>query len=390
MPDFQKKKILYLVTLSELGGAQRYVRDLATRLPAGEFSVAVAAGGEGPLLSELAQSGVTVFPIAHLVREIAPFKDWTASREIRRVIKRWQPDVLHVNSSKAGVLGTISARATPATRVIYTAHGFVFNEPLPKWRRKVYRIAERRTARGKDVLICVSQADRQSALHWNIAPTEKLTTIHNGIDPSAIRFYPVQKAREILAQHAKPRSLNSKLLVGTIANLYPTKGIRDFIAAAAMVVQKIPGTTFIVIGEGSERPALESLIHRYGLNDTFHLLGAIPDAARLLPAFEVYVNASHKEGFPYSLLEAMAAQRPIAATAVGGVPEMLRDGNEGLLVPPGQPVALNNAIVQLLQNRAQAQTFGHAAGQRVGHEFTLSQMIEKTAACYRRVLERTQ
>ena len=261
-------KILYVVTQSEMGGAQRYVRDLATALSRHDFMVGVAAGEGGPLLAQLAAVNVATFPLKHLQRRIETFNDLTAVHELADLIKRWQPDLVHLNSSKAGVIGGLAARRSGTRcRVVYTAHGFVFNEPLPGWQRALYRVAERRSASWKDVILCVSEADRQSAIAARIAPPGKLVTIHLGIGAAAGERAPAE-ARDRLRERGVPPE---GLLVGTIAHLYPTKGLLDLISAAAQTVRQTPAT-FLIIGEGTQRTLLTEKIRAAGLERSVLLL----------------------------------------------------------------------------------------------------------------------
>lgn len=376
-----KRKILYLVTSAERGGAQRYIRDLALALDARQYLVAVAAGGRGGLLEDLQARGIRTYPLQHLRREISPWHDVVAIREITRLCATLEPDVLHLNSSKAGVLGAVAAQRLKIPLVVYTAHGFVFTEPLAAWRRWLYRELERSSARRIDRIICVAEADHQSALAYRIAPEKKLITIHNGIAVDALNFLTRDQARHRLATHYHLPTTDYQL-IGTIANLYPTKGLETLLTAAAAIMPKRPDTHVIIIGHGRERQHLQAVIRHLGLADRCHLVGGIPNAAGLLPAFTLYVNSSTKEGFPYSVLDAMAAGLPIVATAVGGVPEMIRDGQEGRLVPAGDGAQLAAAMVELLVNPARAEQFGHAARRRVRLEFTLQRMIEQTLACY--------
>ena len=377
--------ILFLATIAELGGAQRYIYDLASNLFAPAFAVTVAAGGDGPLFSTLAQRNIATQTLRHLRRAISPLHDLAAIFEIRRLLKRLKPDILHLNSSKAGVLGSLAAYGLPI-RVVYTAHGFVFNEPLPRWLAATYRILERKTAKYKDVIICVSEADRQAALTCGIAPRQELVTIHNGI-AAALDFYPKEKARQILSTTYYLPLTTFKLLIGVVANLYPTKGIGDFVAMAERISVKHPGATFVVIGEGQDRPVLERTISKHRLRDIVFLVGAIPEAAKLIPAFDLYCVTSKKEGLPYAILEAMAAGLPIVATAVGGVPELINDQRTGELVPAGDVAALSHAVEDLLQDPTRAQQLGQAARERVRRKFSLAAMVEQTIACYQRILK---
>ncbi len=385
MSNSRPTKILYLVTLAERGGAQRYVRDLARALDPAQFSVAVAAGGSGSLKDFCQAQGISFTALTYLRREISPWQDCRAIGEIARLLKELAPDILHLNSSKAGVLGALAARRARGIKVVYTAHGFVFGEPRGAMQRWLYRLAERSTAARKDLIICVSEADRQLALQTRLAPPEKLVTIHNGIDADAITFFSQDQAQTAIKKLCQLPTANCQL-IGTIANLYPTKGLADVITALPEVLRRFPGVQLVVIGEGPERPALERQIQALGVATSCHLAGEVADAARLLPGFDVYLSSSLKEGFPYALLEAMAAKRPIAATAVGGVPEMIRANEEGLLVSPGQPVKLASAVIQLLEDPSLARTLGAAAFRRVRQEFTLQRMVEQTATAYQKIL----
>ena len=166
---FQTTRILYLITQSEFGGAQRYIFDLATNLPAEKYQIAVAAGSNEELFSRLREYNIKTYRLKNLIREINPLKDLTAYFEIKKLLKEIKPDILHLNSSKAGVIGAMAGRHIGIKKIIYTVHGFVFNEPLPKWKKLFYLITEKFSARYKDKLICVSEFDRQIGIKKNIS-----------------------------------------------------------------------------------------------------------------------------------------------------------------------------------------------------------------------------
>ena len=377
-----RTKILYVVTQSDWGGAQRYIFDLASGLSSDQFETAVAAGGSGDLFSKCESVDIPVIRLKKLVRPIHPIKDILAVAELRRLFKTLRPDVVHLNSSKAGVTGALAARMAKVPKVVYTAHGFVFNEPMPGWKKQMYERAERMSAKFKDYIICVSEFDRQVGIRHRIAPPEKLVTIHNGVRD--INFQTRSQARSTL------RISERKFVVGTIANFYPTKGLEFLIEAAKLVAGQVKDVEFVIIGNGPLRPQLEKKIRRMGLEQIVKLPGSLSeigsnfDPAALLPAFDVFVLPSVKEGLPYSILEAQLAGVPVVATQVGGVPEIIQSQATGLLAPPGLPAPLSNLIITLQQDPKLRQTLAEQGRQRVRQEFLLPQMLSATTKLYAR------
>jgi len=373
------KKILFFLTQSEFGGAQRYSLDLANNLK-GDFTIAIALGeqgNDGKLANILHKNNIPYFVIPHLKRRISPVNDWLALFEIIKLIKSYQPDIIHLNSSKISILGSLAASLTKLSaayrrlRVFYTVHGWVFNEPLPAGLKYFYIWAEKFTARFKNKIICVSEHDRQTALQYKVSPAEKLITIHNGLTP--VDFYPKEEAKKIL--NLKTESL----IIGSIGNLYKTKGYEYFIQAANILINQshLP-ITFLIIGQGRERKNLAGLINQYNLKNNFILAGSIDNAARLLPALDIYICSSVKEGLPYSVLEAMQAGLPIISTNVGGVPEMIENNKTGLLIKPAEADDLAKKITTLLNNKALALNLCQRAKIKATTEFSLEKMVEKT------------
>ncbi|MDD4900791.1 MAG: glycosyltransferase family 4 protein [Patescibacteria group bacterium] len=401
------KKILYFITQSEFGGAQRYVFDLANNLRA-DYEVAVAMGEQGnsgKLAKILVEHNIKFFIIPHLKRNLSPLNDLLAFFDIIKLIKNYRPDIIHLNSSKISILGSLAAyiirifaifafhsqysHSIRNIRIIYTVHGWVFNEPLPGWLKYFYLHAEKFTARFKDKIICVSEYDKQIALKHKIAPAYKLTTIHNGLAPT--NFYSREEAKRLL--FAKIENRKSKIenfLIGSIGNLYKTKGYEYFVQAAYILIhERRTSATFIIIGQGAARKNLEDLIKKYHLENNFILTGQLDDAARLLPALDLYVCSSVKEGFPYSILEAMQAGLPIVTTNVGGIPEMVEDLSAssgqatGLLAKPTEADNLAEKIKILLNNKTLAQKLGQRAKIKAITEFGLEKMVEATKRLYR-------
>ncbi len=341
-----KPTILYLITQSELGGAQLYVYNLAKYLQS-DFDIQVGSGGQANdwLPRQLKNIGVKWLPIKHLKRPLSPLSDLKSYWEIKKLINKTKPDIIHLNSSKISILGSLAAKKD--SKIVYTAHGWVFNEPLPALLKNFYLAIEKITARRKDKIICVSEFDRQTALKANFNPA-KLTTITNGIDTSLTVQSPPDKKQELLAKLKLPAS--SKL-IGTIANLYPTKNITRLIQAAALLKASYPHLVFVIIGSGPEQDKLTRLINQYHLSRTVILMGHVKQADYYLPGFDLFVLPSLKEGLPYSLLEAMRVGLPIVASRVGGMPEILSSypASHYQLINPTQPDQIAQAIAALLE-----------------------------------------
>ncbi|MDO8669430.1 MAG: glycosyltransferase family 4 protein [Candidatus Buchananbacteria bacterium] len=374
----KKKKILYVITQTEMGGAQRYIYDLATSFEAQNYDISVAVGEsqDKSLISELNQKNIPIYQIKHLVRPISPLNDILAVFELRKIYQQIKPDVIHLNSSKAGVIGSLANHSLVkiSYNVVYTAHGWVFNEPMSQIKKILYWSLEKITSRPKDKIICVSEFDYQTALAYKIAKPKKLVAIHNGLDSDAITFLTKEEARKEL------NLPQDKIIVGTVANFYKTKGLAYFIKAISELNdENIVGA---VIGDGDLRPELEKLINDLKLKNKFLLLGKKDKAVKYLKGFDVYISSSVKEGFPYSILEAMSAELPIVSTNVGGIGEMIASDKNGLLVESKNYKALTEKIRYLVDNKPTAQMLGKQAKKDVKEKFSKDKMIQKTFQQY--------
>lgn len=375
-----KPKILYLVTQAEWGGAQRYVWDLAQSLKE-DFDVSVAASGTGQLLSHMI-TNIHPEPLKHLVREINPIKDILALFEIRDLLKKIKPKILHLNSTKAGVLGSLAA-AGLGIKVVYTVHGWVFLEPLPTWKRMFYLVCEKISCRFRQATVVLSQKELDIA-QKNRLNCGKTVIIQHGIDP--LTLLSKEEARNKINESLQ-KNINAKFWLGTIANLYKTKDIRNLIEALKEINENFAA---IIIGDGPERSNVESLIKNANLSDRVLLLTTNQvTAPRWLKAFDLFVLPSAKEGFPYAILEAMSAGLPIVATEVGAIPEMIENKKSGLLVPPKSPDALRAAIESIRKDENLRTNLGKNAEIEFKQRFSKEKMVRQTTDLYRSLLRQT-
>ena len=299
----QRRKVLFVITKSNWGGAQRYVYDLATHLPA-DYEVVVAAGGDGLLFKKLKGAGIRTIPVPGLERDISFIKEWRVLGELVRLFHTEHPNVVHLNSSKIGGLGALAGRIAGVQRIIYTAHGWAYHEKVSVISKTFRWLASLATILLCTRTITVSRFDQRTA------PLGLRTTmIHNGI-PLPFALGSGEKVRSAFPP--------GTTITGTIGELTKNKNQRQLIEDA----RRDPALHIAIIGEGEDRPMLEACIKEYGLEGRVKLFGFLP-AAEVLKGFGCFTLPSLKEGLPYVLLEARAAGLPISASRVGGIPDIL-------------------------------------------------------------------
>jgi glycosyltransferase involved in cell wall biosynthesis len=229
-----------------------------------------------------------------------------------------------------------------------------------------------------DCFIAASEAIRQILLHDGVE-ADRAVTVHEGIDVEhVVAADPVNVHETFWLPHQAP-------VVGNVAALVPHKGQRYLIEAAHLVVQEIPDARFVILGEGELREQLERQVHDHHLEKHVLLPGFRTDVLGCIKGFDLFVMSSVTEGLGTSLLDAMACSRPIVATTAGGIPEIVEDGINGLLVPPRDARALADAIIRALRDTSLRQRFGTAGLARVKARFTVERMVEQTASVYARV-----
>jgi len=380
MRTCMKKKILYLVTKSNWGGAQRYVYDLATNLPKNRFDAAVACGGKGELIRRLSDAHVPVMEIPNLERDIALVKEVRALLSIMDVIRVARPDILHVNSSKAGGLGALAGRIMGVKKIIFTVHGWPFKEERNVFVQTLFYFASWMTSLLSDVVIVVSQEDeRLGKRMWFTGG--KIIYIPLARIPS--EMFTRKQAEEILFTGPATSFLKAVRLV-TIAELTPNKGLRYGIDMMKELEKRAPGTyTYMIFGKGEEESFLTgevqaknlaSAVSFANINPPIHLLQAdfSSEASRYLRAFDIFILPSIKEGMPYVLLEAAAAGLPIVATE--SVQSETGDFSEIRIVPSKNGKALASAIQEI------ATTMPNAKPRNTPRSFEA--FLEKTLTVY--------
>lgn len=361
-----KKRVLFLITKGTWGGAQRYVFDLATALSRDRFESIVACGGGGKLRDDLERADIEVCDIPSLGRDIMLFSDIRSFLEIWKLIREIQPDVLHVNSSKAAGIGALAGRLAGVQRIVFTVHGWPFKEPRNVLARSFMYIVSWFTAILADITIVVSETDLREGKRMPFVG-EKIRHIPiAGMTPD---FLERTEAWNTVRSFAHIPD-ESALRIATIAELTPNKGIRIGIDTILELERRGLKCVYVVIGDGEEYGRLKQYVAEHGVADKVFFTGFIPEARRYLKAFDLFLLPSVKEGTPYVLLEAAAAPLPIVATTAVDI--SLAKQYPGITIVPPLPHALAEAIMAKPRD-------GHVAPAPL---LKFESMVESTSALY--------
>ena len=366
-------KIIYGITKSNFGGAQRYVYDLATEAKRAGHDVSVICGAGGVLVEKLKEQGVRVMEIKEMKRDISLVDEFRSLHFIFRTLFREKPDIFHANSSKMGGLGALAARLAGVRRIVFTAHGWAFNEPRPSWQKPIIKFFSWLTVLLSHQTICVSEKTREEIEGWPFI-RNKLRVVYNGIRPFAL--LPRAEARQKLGIP------QDSFVVGTLSELHPVKGLDILLEAWEHFTVKNPEAKLVMLGEGEWRENLEELAKVLAISDSVEMKGYVENARAYLKAFDLFCLPSRSEAMPYAVLEAGFAGVPVVATNVGGIPEMIETGTDGALVDPEEPDSLFSTLLLLSESPELRERLGKALENRVRTHFLLDNTFKETLKIY--------
>lgn len=353
-------RIVQFITPSQIGGAEVHVLSLAARLLRRGHDVTVICPRGRDLERELRARDLPLWA----PRTTGKFDPVTLIRLARR-LRSWRADVLHTHLSTASLLGSLAARLA-GVPAIATVHGL--NS------KTCFQCADR--------LIAVSQAVKQHLTAQGVSP-DRIRVIYNGIDLPA----DVHTPQPDLRQRVAPASA---VVFGTVGRLGPEKGHRYLLEAAAQLSRRagLPPVHVLIVGQGREEAPLRALAQRLGIGDRVTFAGFQREVWPYLAIMEVFVLPSLKEGLSLSALEAMALGKPVVASRVGGTPEVVEDGETGMLVPPSDASALAEALASLVRSPEAMERMGRAGRQRVAERFGAERMASEIEEVYREVARR--
>jgi glycosyltransferase involved in cell wall biosynthesis len=349
----------------------------------------VGASAPGPYVDQLRDLGVRHVPLRHATRSMAPLQDLAALRELSRLFRELEPDIVHTHNPKPGVYGRIAARIAKVPAVVNTVHG-LYAQPTDRWARRavVYNL-ERIAARCSDAELLQNVEDLPVLRSLGI-PDEKLHVLGNGIDlgrfdPAAVD--PTARA----ALRAEWGTADDAIVCGVVGRLVWEKGYREVFEAATLLRDRVPELQFVVVGptDDAKGNALTPAdLEAARATGNVRIVGGHDDMPACYAAFDVYALASYREGFPRSAMEAAAMGLPVVATDIRGCRQVVDDGRTGRLVPARDAPALGAAIEELVSDRETRRRMGAAAHDKAAKEFDQQRCIDLTLGVYEELLGR--
>ncbi|MFA6797298.1 MAG: glycosyltransferase [Candidatus Paceibacterota bacterium] len=378
----KQKKIFICITKSNWGGAQKYVFDIARELSKNrDVKLSVLLGGNGELNKRLLEININTIVLENSQRDIGIIKDIKFFFELLRLFKKEKPDVIHLNSSKMGFVGGLAGRVSGIKKIVFTSHGWVFNEDRNFLQKRIIWILHILTIILSHKTVAVSDiVKKQIGKNFN----RKIIVIKNGI--TDIDFIEKNNAREILSikilqknSNAVEKITSNPIWIGTISELHKNKGLKYAIEAISKIKENI---IFVIIGEGEERRKLEELSIKLGSSNKIFLIGKIENASLYLKALDIFTLTSITEALPYVLLEAGKAKLPVIASNIGGIPEIIENNVSGILTAVRNSEEIKDSILRLIKNKENKNIFGHNLNKKINKEFKEKDMFERTFKVY--------
>lgn len=383
----EKLKVLHIITRLDKGGSSENTSLTVSGLDKKRFDVTLIYGKtndpDGQIKSALSNNEINYRIIPQLVRQVNPWSDLIAFLKLYAIMKKENFNIVHTHTSKAGILGRWAAKLAGVKVIIHTPHGHIFYGYFGPIRNKLFILLERLTARITDKIITLTQRGKDEHIKFKIAKADKFVPIYSGIELERFinsNYDPIPMRESLGISPNGP-------VIGTITRLEPVKGNIYFIEAISQVIKIFPTLKVIITGDGTQRKMIENRIEALSLTRNVILLGATNEIPKVLSALDIFVLPSLNEGMGRCLLEAMAISKPVVATSVGGIPEIVEDNVTGLLVPPKNSRKLAEAIIYLLANREKAVEMGQAARKRLNHNFSSKAMIDEISALYGILIE---
>lgn len=375
-PVLHRVKVLHVITRFT-GGAGGNTLLSAVGMDPERYEVWIAGVPGGDLWVRARRAGVHTVEVAGFRHTLSPV-DLVVLWRLVRLVRRERFTVVHTHSGKGGFLGRVAARLCRTPVVVHTFHGVSFHPYQSRGRRTAYRLLERTTRRFTHQFLAVAPRVAEQAVEERLAPPGRVRVVPSAVDVGHIPGHFDPSARRVLGV---PRAT---ALVGTVGRIDVQKAPLDFVRMAAALRARRPGTAFVMIGDGP----LEREVRRLAraLDVEVILMGHREDSAQLVAGLDVFVITSLYEGLGRALTEALAAARPVVATAVNGVPDLVEHGATGLLVPPAAPEAAARAVGWLLDHPQESAGMGRQGRDRVRGAFTPQAMCTAVDACYRQLL----
>ena len=372
-------KIIYLITKSNYGGAQKYVYELARGAVGAGHPVVVACGGTGVagattglLVEKLQSQNIRTILVRNFMRNVSLVRDLLACFEIYRILKKESPDVLHVSSSKAAGIGALAGRLAGVKRIIFTVHGLPEEETWrPTWQLRVISYLTKLTVQLADEIITITSHDT-TILKNKTADDSKIHYIPNAI-PTFSTLSKLEARKKLL-----PHLSTNTFIIGGVGELHPNKNWSLLLHVSASLPNQVHT---VIIGTGEEEMMLKKLATKLDISERVHFLGYVEEAQKYISLFDIFILPSLKEGLPYALLEAGHASLPVVATELPGIADIIRTGEDGLLVKANSN-SFMAATQMLIRDNGMRHRLARNLHETVLSRFTIERMLTETLSLY--------
>lgn len=362
-----KKKIMHVTQAN--GGVAEYIKMLLKYIDRDKYENILVYPTEYKDEEKNFRNLVDFFELIDFTREINCINDLKSLMQLIKVVKKYNPDLIYLHSSKAGALGRI-LRFIIKKPIIYNPHGWAFNMRVSSKKVKLYEIIERFLANNCDKIIAISEQEVESAIKKRICKEDKISLIYNGID--------ITKYDEIIDKNINyKKNLNipsNSIVIGMVGRISKQKGPDIFVEVAKRVKKEIPNSFFIIVGEGEDRNEIEIKIEEAGISDSFIITGWVEECYRYIEAFDIAMLLSRWEGFGLAIAEYMVAGKPIVATNVDAIPNLLTNNVEGILVEPENVEQAVKAVERFITDEKFAVTTSKNAILKVRNKFDIKRV----------------
>ena len=364
------KRIMYITQSN--GGVARYLQMIFKYINKEKYEHILIYSNQFKKEEKDFKEIVDKVEFVNMRRRITIKGDFKALIGIYKLIKKYNPDLIYVHSSKAGALGRI-ANICFKKPIIYNPHGWSFNMQISSKKKLMFVFIERLLSRFCDVIIAISQKEKESALVNKICSDKKIKVIFNGID---IERY----EQELLDEDNCRDELNipkEAIVVGMVGRLSKQKAPDVFIKCAAIIKKKIPESFFLLVGDGEQKDEMEKLVEEYELNDCVRITGWVDNSYKYIKSFDVAMLLSRWEGFGLAIAEYMICEKPIVATKVDAIPNLIENNESGILVNPDNENEAAEAVVRIINDKEFTKYIVANARVKVRKEFDVKRVVKE-------------
>jgi len=383
----RKIKVLHIITRFICGGADENTLFTVNGLDKSRYEVHLMIGNTyEKKMTERLTPDVNLIHIDDMVRKVSPVKDLRALYQIYRIIKKEKYDIMHTHTSKAGFLGRIAARLGGVTHIIHGVHTIPFYDVLQPQYNRFFLSLERFAARFTNLFIAVGEELKSQYIREGVGSPEQYHIVYSGMDLESFEMARQMSEEERRALRSDFGFGNGDTVVGIVSRLEPGKGFNFFSSIVEKVVHASPEVKFLVVGDGSLRGSLEREVKAKNLQNNIVFAGQREDVARVIALFDIAIFTSLLEGLPRTVVQYVLLGKPIVTFEVGGIREVISDGEQGYIVSQNNIDEFVEKVVYLLNNPAVAEQMRQNGKDFPRFQWSSEEMVSRIDTIYQKLL----